>query len=128
MKPKIKDDLAWQQAEILMQPTLIRVLDNIRKQVENSVWEASYQETQLPYPGYQLNLTHETQTVSVDVWDLCYQVCFLSYEPTHGAAESREVEIDTHLINNENGEVDWNRLDDKARHIVGQLFSSLAKS
>ncbi len=126
MKPKIKDALAWQQAELLMQPTLIRILDNIRKQLDQSVWEGSYKEVQIPYPGYQLDLTYQTETVSVDIWELCYQVCFLDYEPTHAAVESQEVEIDTNLIDNETGDIAWNRLDEKARRIVEQLFSNLA--
>jgi hypothetical protein len=123
MKPKIKDAIAWQQAELLMQPTLIRVLDNIRKQLEDSPWKGTYQEIQQPFPGYRLDLTCNDQTRSIDIWEVCYQVCFLDYEPTHAAAESREVEIDTSLIDSETGEVDWKQLDEKAKRIVEQLLT-----
>ena len=44
MKPKFKDINAWEQAQLLMQPAFIRVVDNLGKQVALSVWEASYQE------------------------------------------------------------------------------------
>ena len=56
MKPKFKSELAWQQAQLLMQPALIRVVDNIRKRLEQTSWKATYQETQVPVPGYQLLL------------------------------------------------------------------------
>ncbi|MGB3405567.1 MAG: hypothetical protein WBA77_22990 [Microcoleaceae cyanobacterium] len=124
MKPKIKDAIAWKQAELLMQPALIRVLDNIRKQLEDSPWKGTYEQIQIPHPGYRLNLTCNDGTRSVDVWDLCYQVCFLEYEPTHAAEESREVEIDSSLIDSDTGEVDWKQLDDKAKHIVQQLLTT----
>ncbi len=31
MKPTFKNRLAWEQAQILMQPAMLRVVDNIRK-------------------------------------------------------------------------------------------------
>ncbi len=123
MKPKIKDPIAWKQAELLMQPALIRVLDNIRKQLENSPWKGTYQDIQTPYPGYRLELTCNDKTRSIDIWEVCYQVCFLEYEPTHAPNESREVEIDTNLIDSETGEVDWNSLDQKAMGIVEKLLA-----
>lgn len=125
MKPKIKNTLAWEQAQLLMQPVFIRVLDNIRKQLEDSSWKGTYREVQTPYPGYHLCLTHEEQSVEVDIWELCYQVCFRDYNSSEeNALVSREVEIDTSLID-EIGEVDWQRLDDKARQRVAQVFANL---
>lgn len=43
MPPKIKDPVAWQQAELLMQPAFIRVIDWIRKQLDQSAWKGSYE-------------------------------------------------------------------------------------
>ena len=37
MNPKFKDIIAWEQAQLLMQPAFIRVLDNLRKQLELSL-------------------------------------------------------------------------------------------
>jgi hypothetical protein len=126
MKPKFKTTLAWQQAEVLMQPALIRVLDNIRKHLEESSWEGTYEEVDSPFPGYVLCLKRGEAEHKFDVWEMCFEICFQDYTPTHAVAETREVEIDTSLID-EAGEVDWNRLDEKAKEIVEQLFADLPK-
>ncbi len=127
MKPKIKDPVAWQQAELLMQPALIRLLDNIRKKLDASVWTGTYHDVQTPLPGYRLDLKYNDQNVSVDVWELCYQVCFQNYNPTHALQESQEVEIDTALID-ETGDVDWIHLEEKASNMINQLFDNLPTS
>ncbi len=130
MKPKFKNTMAWEQAEILMQPAFIRIIDNIRKQLDQSSWQGTYQDVQLPYPGYQLCLTREDNTVRVDIWNLCFQVCFLDYYPPEideSAFEenlSQEVEIDTSLLD-DTGEVDWQRLETKAQQLVKQIFANL---
>lgn len=126
MKPKFKDTLAWQQAEILMQPALIRVLDNIRKQLEDSSWEGTYEDVQTPFPGYLLCLKGGESEHQFNVWELCFEICFQNYSPTHAATESLDVEIDSSLIDEE-GEVDWNRLDDKAKQLVQDIFANLPK-
>lgn len=125
MRPKIKDPMAWQQAELLMQPAFIRLLDNIRKQLDESIWTGTYQEIQDPFPGYRLDLEHNGQKVSIDIWELCYQICFQNYRPTHAAQESLEVEIDTTLIDQETGDVNWQNLEDKTRQIIEDLFARL---
>lgn len=126
MKPKFKDTLAWQQAEILMQPALIRVLDNIRKQLEDSSWEGTYEDVQTPFPGYLLCLKQGEAEQKFNVWELCFEICFQNYSPTHAATESLDVEIDSSLIDEE-GEVDWNRLDEKAKELVYEIFANLPK-
>ena len=124
MKPKITNAIAWEQAELLMQPALIRLIDNIRKQLDESIWTGTYQEVHIPFPGYQLCLEHKGEQRCVDLWELCYQICFTNYTLTHLESESIEVEIDTSLID-ETGDVDWNRLDAKSRQIVDDMFSQL---
>ena len=159
MPPKITNSTSWQQAEILMQPAFIRVIDNLRKQLDISDWKGTYQDvltwpanttdetkalvTQLiqdmetatptqieeikktlatlpmPYPGYHLLLQRQQQQVSVDLWDLCYQVCFLNYSP-----ENTAVDIDTNLID-EYGDVDWQQLENKTQKLVQQVFANL---
>lgn len=165
MKPHFKDTLAWQQAELLMQPAFIRLIDNIRKQLDLSNWQGSYQDVQIwsegvseatkaqvqqlqaeletaepeqaaeiertladlptPFPGYLLCLKHQDQQVTVDLWELCYQICFRNYADLQSLVDTETVEIDTSLIDDEVGEVDWNRLDDKARTIVERVFAEL---
>ncbi len=159
MAPKITNSLAWQQAELLMQPTFIRVVDNVRKLLDNSSWKGTYQDvltwaagtseetkaivTQLvqeletatpeqasqiretlaklptPHPGYHLCLQRQEQQVNVDLWELCYQVCFVEYNLSDDT-----VDIDTSLID-ESGDVEWNLLDKKAIRVVEEMFASL---
>ena len=101
MSPKFKDNLAYQQAELLLQPTFLRVLDNIRKQTEISNWESTYEEINQPFPGYLLCLKKEEMVLKFNVWDLCFQICFVDYDPT----QNNVVEIDLNLID-ETGELD----------------------
>lgn len=164
--PKFATALAWDQAELLMQPTFIRVIDNIGKQLEQSTWKGTYTDIQVwaegtpdttkalvaqlqqqlataepteaeaiqsqleqlpsPYPGYQLCLEQGDRKITVDIWQLCYQICFRNYSPILNAMDKDLiVEIDTSLIN-DMGDVDWLHLDNKARQLVEQIFSSLS--
>lgn len=164
MPPKINNTVVWQQAELLMQPAFIRVIDHIGKQLEKSDWKGTYQDvliwpsgtteetkaivTQLlqqkesaapedladieqtlsrlgqPYPGYYLCLQRQEQQVKVDLWELCYQVCFRHYSPLENESVGNAVESDTSLID-ETGDVDWARLDAKAGELVDQVFANL---
>lgn len=165
MQPKFKDMIAWQQAEVLMQPAFIRLIDNIRKQLDESTWKGTYHETKIwadevpdevratvnelqeqlktappkqapaieqaldqlpsPYPSYQLQLQHQEQQINLDLWQLCYQICFHNYDSSGKETDSQIVEIDTSLIDDEIGEVDWNRLEDKTRQVVERVFANL---
>lgn len=165
MPPKLTDAVAWQQAEMLMQPAFIRVIDNIRKHLDQSPWQGTYQDvliwpaettdetkaivTQLlqqlevaspeqaaeikkaladlpvPHPGYHLCLQLQDQQVSVDLWELCYQICFRNYTLSSADSESQKVEIDASLIEDDTGDVDWKRLDAKAQQLVDRVFSNL---
>ena len=159
MLPKITNSTSWQQAEILMQPAFIRVIDNIRKQLDVCDWKGTYQDvltwpanttdetkdlvTQLvqnmetatiaqieeikktltslpmPYPGYHLLLQRQQEQVNIDLWDLCYQVCFLNY-----SSQNTAVDIDTNLID-EYGDVNWQYLENKTQELVKQVFANL---
>jgi len=125
MKPKFKNTVAWEQAELLMQPALIRIVDQVRKQLEETTWKATYKDVQTPIPGYQLCLEKQDTSICVDLWELCFQVCFRDYKPVHSELESQEVEIDTTLID-ETGDVDWQCLDTKAQQLVAQVFADLS--
>ncbi len=158
MKPKFATLEAWQRAEILMQPAFIRVIDNLRKQLDQSSWKGTYRDvpvwkddtpeavkatvTQLqeqlqtappdqaaeiqqtlsqlpsPHPGYELRLEKDDRQVTIDLWELCYKVCFSQQD------DSQPVEVDLSLID-ETGDVDWNRLDDKTKQLVEQIFATL---
>lgn len=124
MKPKFKNTLAWEQAEMLLQPALIRILDHVRKQLETTTWKATYNNVETPIPGYELCLERNDISVCVDLWELCFQVCFLNYTATHAGLESQDVDIDTTLID-ETGDVDWQSLDNKAKMLVDRVFADL---
>lgn len=166
MPPKITDPVAWQQAELLMQPAFIRVVDHIRKQLDESAWKGTYENVLIwpegttaetkarvtllvqqsegappeqaaeiekaiaqlptPQPGYYLSLQHQEQQFNIDLWELCYQVCFRHYSPSLAESANYTPEIDTSLID-ETGDVDWQRLDAKAGEVVEQVFASLPK-
>lgn len=76
----------------------------------------------MPHPGYHLRLQRQEQQVNIDLWELCYQVCFLNYSPAN--PNSAGVDIDTSLID-ETGEVDWLILEAKTKELVEQLFTNL---
>ncbi len=171
--PKFQDQVTWQQAEQVMQPSLIRVIANVGKRLELlpdwqgtyedvEVWEADVDEAtkaqvmelrssletataetvdqirqslaQLPapYPGYQLRLKNGEQEVAVELWDLCFQICFRNYDSATGTSwtrgfgqgKSQGVQVDTDLFK-DNGDVDWVVLDGKAQQVVERVFANL---
>ncbi len=130
MKPQFKTRLAWDKAQILMQPALIRILDNIRKQLEDSQWKGSFKDVTHPIPGYLLCLTQGDRSVEVDIWQLCYQVVSNNYTPTFqnifsaDDQSSYELEIDDRLLD-ETGEIDWHLIEAKAQKSVRQIFDQL---
>jgi hypothetical protein len=125
MQPKFASELAWQQAEFLMQPIYIRIIDRIRQQAEVSTWKVSYEEIRDPHPINYLCLQSGDQQLKFDIWDLCYQVCFLNYDGSHSETETQMVEIDTSSIDLETGNIDWHRLDNKAKDVVARVFNNL---
>lgn len=124
MKPKFTTTLAWEQAELLMQPAFLRVIDQIRKQLEQTNWKGTYEDVETPIPGYQLCLQNGDKEVRVNIWDLCFQVCFKDSDRLHSELQSQDVEIDTSLI--DESDVNWERLDAKARELVEGVFASLS--
>ena len=125
MQPKFASELYWQQAEFLMQPIYIRIIDRIRKQSEVSTWKVSYEEVRDPHPINYLCLESEDKQLKFDIWDLCYQVCFLNYDGSHSELESRIVEVDTSSIDLETGTIDWMLLDYKAKAVIAKIFDNL---
>jgi hypothetical protein len=123
MKPKFADELAWQQAELLMQPAYIRLVDQIRRQTEeNSDVTVSYTEVTEPYPSNLLCLNKDDRDLQVDIWQLCFQICFTNFEEIRVNPELA-AQIDTGLFDPDSAEVDWTKLDNKARETVAQVFA-----
>jgi hypothetical protein len=125
MQPKFADELAWQQSEFLMQPIYIRIIDRIRQYSEKSTWQVSYEEVHNPHLTHYLCLQSGDRRLQFDLWDLCYQVCFLNYLGSHSELESQFVEVDITLIDMEAGTPDWQRLDLKANQVIAKIFDNL---
>ncbi|ELS05581.1 hypothetical protein Xen7305DRAFT_00053280 [Xenococcus sp. PCC 7305] len=130
MKPQFKTRPAWDKAQILMQPAFIRILDNIRKQLETSPWQGDFKDVTHPIPGYLLCLTKDDISIEVDIWQLCYQVVGTNYRPTlqdlvpADDQTSSELSIDERLLD-ETGEIDWHLVEAKAQQSVRQVFEQL---
>ncbi len=130
MKPKFATVQAWEQADYLMQPALIRTIDQLRQALESCAWRNRYEEVTEPFPGHQLILEKGDRLLRVNIWDLCFQICFANYEfqPFGDNLQENEqdfaVEIDQQLFNDQ-GEVDWTALDNKAQHCVEKLLAAL---
>ncbi len=120
MSPKFIDAQTWEQAELLMQPVMIRLVDNLRKQLEQSSWHSRYEQVDLPIPGYHLHLTYQEQQRVLSIWELCYLICFKYYQMD--SPEPQPVEIDPGLLDGA-GEIDWHYLDQKAQDIVAQVLT-----
>ncbi len=123
MKPKFATELAWQQAELLMQPAYIRLVDQIRRQTEeNADIPVSYVEVTEPYPSNLLCLSKDGQELRVDIWELCFQVCFTNFDEIRQYPE-QTAQIDEYLFDPDSAEVDWTKLDNKAQAAVAQVFA-----
>ncbi len=73
----------------------------------------------IPHPGYHLLLQRQEQRASIDLWELCYEVCFLNY-----SSQNSLVTVDMGLID-EFGEVDWQNLENKTKELVKRVFEGL---
>lgn len=166
-RPEVQNP--WYQAAQLIQPALIRLLDQLRKALESSPWQGSYETVEVwpknghsdghstdvsnidisstdesnidesnteakdqPQILYWLHLKRSPDELKINLWELCYQICFSHYEPDWQRVDIRdfqvgEVDVDASLFDG-TGEVDWNRLDAKTERIVKALFAALPPS
>lgn len=162
---------AGQTALMLMQPTFIRVMDHLRRTLEQSAWKGQYETTyawpegttpdakaevlwlydklegaaksasdqadiecQLeelpqPVPVYLLHLEKENQRRTINLWELCYQICLEDYAPEIESKGFAEVSLDQakpdRCLFEDSGEVDWVRLDRKTAGVIQAAFQAL---
>jgi hypothetical protein len=163
---------AGQTALMLMQPTFIRVMDHLRRTLEQSVWKGQYETTHAwpegttpevkaevlwlydklegaakvdqadiecqleelpqPVPVYLLHLEKGQQTRTINVWEMCYQICLANYTPQIERTDFVEVALNEaqpdYALFDESGEVDWVRLDQKTAGVIQAAFQSLENS
>ncbi|ATS18864.1 hypothetical protein BRW62_09030 [Parathermosynechococcus lividus PCC 6715] len=123
----------WYAAAQLLQPALIRLLDHLRRQLETSGWQGEYETVELPTSEpqvlYWLHLRRGDRHQRVNLWELCYEICFADYTPDLEYAgihdfQVGEVTADMGLLDAA-GEVDWHQLDQKAQRVVAAMFAGL---
>ncbi|MGI0481876.1 hypothetical protein ACN4EE_13935 [Geminocystis sp. CENA526] len=118
MTPKFENIIAYEKAQLLLQPIYIRLIDNLRKQSELLEWNVEYQEISEPFPSYLISLKKGDYHKQYNLWDLCFQICFISYEQ----GQIQPVKIDDTLID-DRGELNWEALEDKTKNLVTKLFT-----
>ena len=84
MPPRITDPVAWQQAELLMQPAFIRIIDHIRKHLDESAWRGTYENVLIWSP----DTTEEMKTRVI-----------LLLQELDGASPERTAEIEQAIAN-----------------------------
>ena len=128
MKPTFKNTTDWEKADILIQAAFIRVMDNLRKELEKTNLVATYEDIQEPFPGYQLILTKENDSVSISIWEICFQVCFTDYQfsSNNSSQASIMVEIDENLFNGDN-EINWQQLEIKTQQTIQTIINNFPK-
>ena len=67
---------------------------------------------------YQLHITHDGETSVLDIWQLCFQVCFSNYR------QQSPAQIDTDLLDG-GDDIDWIALDEKARARVDTTLQQI---
>jgi hypothetical protein len=82
-----------------------------------------------PISVYLLHLTKAEQARTLNLWEMCYQICLADYipqleRPTFIDIPLEEISPDCTLLD-EAGEVDWPCLDLKAAQVVKAAFESL---
>lgn len=134
----------WQPAALLIQPAFIRLIDQLRKRLETSDWKGSYETleiypdegndpataAEMPQVFYWLYLERQDRRLRMNLWELCYQICFSDYHPCldrEGIADFQvgEVQTDLSLFDPE-GDIDWHQLDRKAYRVVEEAFQTLS--
>lgn len=124
MQPKFKYIVDWERADQLMQPALIRLLDNLRKILADSTWQDTYEAIEEPYPGQRLHLSRGEEQISVDLWQLCFCICLENYpHPRTQAQGVMEAKVDSSLLA-ESGAVDWFALEAKTQQVLNQLLTA----
>jgi hypothetical protein len=124
MQPQFKHLADWEQTDQLMQPALIRLIDNLRQMLEDSAWQGTYEAIEEPYPGQRLHLSRGEEHISVDLWQLCFCICLENYpHPRTHTQGVIEAKVDSSLLV-ESGDVDWFALEAKTQQVLNQLLTA----
>jgi hypothetical protein len=123
---------AWpSEATPEIQAEVLDLMDRIEAAEDGDRPELEHRLEALPQPisVYLLHLSKAEQARTLNLWEMCYQVCLADYvpqleRPTFVDMPLEEISPDLTLFD-EVGEVDWPRLDLKTAHVVQAAFESL---
>jgi hypothetical protein len=113
-----------------IQAEVLHLLDQIELVDEDQQRELGEQLDNLPQPipVYLLHLTKAEQVKTLNIWELCYQICLSNYSPQIERATFVEIPLEDvspdHTLFDDADEVDWTRLDRKAAEAVQSAFES----
>lgn len=119
IEPKFKNAQEYELAQVLMQPTFIRLIDNLRQESESSPYHVSYEEITEPFPSYMVVIKKENTIEKNNIWELCFQICFDNYQEN----QHQPVTTDKTLFDDD-GELNWQVLDAKTKKLVKSLFQT----
>ena len=90
--------------------------------------EAQLEALPQPIPVYLLHLKKAEQARTLNIWELCYQICLCDYSPQVERTTFIEVSLEEahpdQTLFDETGEVDWTRLDLKTAQAVQSAFDA----
>ncbi|MGB8703006.1 MAG: hypothetical protein WCD18_26620, partial [Thermosynechococcaceae cyanobacterium] len=107
------------------------LLDQLETVDEFGQSEIEQQLARLPQPVavYLLHLTQGDRQTTINLWELCYQICLTHYEPQLNRTTVVDLPPDAMqpdlALFDESGEVDWGRLDQKTAQVVQSAFQTL---
>jgi hypothetical protein len=123
---------AWPpEATPEIQAEVLYLMDRIEAAEDSDRPELEHQLEALPQPisVYLLHLAKAEQARTLNLWEMCYQICLIDYvpqleRPTFVDIPLEEISPD-HTLFDEAGEVDWSRLDLKTAQVVQSAFEAL---
>jgi hypothetical protein len=116
-----------------MQAEVLDLMDRIEAVEESDRPELEQQLEALPQPisVYLLHLTKGDWTRTLNLWEMCYQICLMDYVPQLERPTFVDLPLEELLPDNalfdEAGEVDWPQLDLKTAQVVQSAFESLER-
>jgi hypothetical protein len=118
-----------EQAEVLLLYDRLAAAKNDAQQAEI---EDRLQDLPQPVPVYLLHLTQGDRTKTINLWELCYQICLLDYTPHIERTIFVDLPLEgvrpDHTLFDASGEVDWHLLDLKTAQVIHSVFESLDRN
>jgi hypothetical protein len=117
-----------EQAEVLsLYDRLTTANDAQQVEIEDQL-----EELPQPVPVYLLHLTKGDRIKTMNLWELCYQICLVDYTPHIERTTFVDLPLEglqpDHTLFDASGEVDWPGLDRKTAQVIQSAFESLDRN